>query len=146
MTTRAATISRTELGLSTLSLMDDTFDIINEPGFDAGRQTWRRELATSPFVAGALEVGAVRDQALGALVMRVKGATHAALQSSISTLVSAFTQSEYTLTVTYDSTSYAWTCQRADYQLGFDQAMRIGFVARVAFTYPRSPVPVSGPI
>lgn len=140
-----ATVTRTELGLAALALQDATYGIIQD-SLDLGQVAWRRELATSPFAAGALEVGAVQEQGSGSLLVKVTGSSHSDLQSKVSTLVSAFKQASYTLTVNFDATAYAWSCQRADYSLTFDVPMRQRYIARVALTFPRSPIASSGPI
>lgn len=144
-TVHTATITRTELSLSTLTLIDSTYDIMNQPGLDGGRVSWRRENAASPYVAGVTEIGSVKDDVLTSLVMRVTGASHSDVQTKVSTLISAFSQKTYTLTIGLDGTSWAWACRRADYAISFDLPMRWQKVARVALSIPRSPVPTSGP-
>lgn len=144
MTAHTATISRTELGMSSLSLQDTTYAVMNN-SINGGVVQWRREVAVSPYVAGETEIGSVKDQVRSALTIRVTAGSHAALQTAVSTLVSAFSQKSYTLTLGFDGVTYAWTCGRADYSIAFDEAMRLRSVARCTFVLPRSPVPASGP-
>lgn len=145
MTTYAATVTRTELGLSALSIHDGTTYFIR--AFQPGKVPIRREEAKSPLVVATVEIGSVKDDALATMLVQVRGASHSAVQSSISTLISAFSQNEYTLTVSIDGTAYAWTCRKAQYGLDdFDFAFRHRLFAHVDLTFPRSPVSVSGPI
>lgn len=149
MTVHAASVTRTELSLGDLDLINPlseapVYDIMAD-SFDAGRVTWRRDTVTSPYVAGAYEVGAVKDEVDASLVVRVKGTDHTTLQTHVGALIEAFSQSTYTLTLELDSVEWAWTCKRADYALAYDLPMRRRHIARVVLAFPRSPIPAAGP-
>lgn len=140
-----ATVTRTELGLSDLDLAGAAYSI-RADSLLPGAIGWRREYARSPYVDGAIEIGAVKDIAGGSIVVDVAASTHTGLRTAIDTLLDAFTeQRSYTLTVTWDSASWAWTCRRADYSVAFDAEFEIGRVAAVTLSFPRSPTPAAGP-
>jgi hypothetical protein len=122
-----------------------TYDIIAD-SLTSGQVRWRRDTATSPFVHGAVEVGAVKDEPEGAMVVRVVAATQGALQTAIDNLLDAVSLASWTLSVSLDGTAYTWTCGRASYTVTFDFAFHRGKTARVALTFPRHPVPTAGPI
>ncbi len=141
-----AYVTRTELSLTNLSLLDPGVYRIGREALEAGMVTWRRQLVTSPFVHGAYEVGAVKDQVQGAsLLIRVWGTSQSNLQSRVTTLLAAFTQSTYDITVGLDGTLWTWRCMRADYKIGFPDSVRRQTVAPVTLSFPRHPVAVAGP-
>lgn len=142
-----ASVTRTLLSLSDLTLAGSTFNVAEKPVFDSGHVTWRRENVTSPFVSGDFEVGAVPDKAAITMAVRVTSTSDAALSSALGTLLAAFTQKTFTLTATIGAASYSWACRRADYgPVTFDQTLRGHRTAMVPLSIPRSPVPVSGPV
>lgn len=146
--TLVVTIGRAELSLATLTLTDPgTYDIDHDT-LEPGVPTWIRQLVRSPYVEGATEVGATRDLGWGTARFVVQGSTHATIQTRLDTLVDAFFQSSYTLSVVIDGTTYSWTCMRADcvgWGLVSDESF-FGLAMPVAFRWPRQPVPVSGPL
>lgn len=146
MTTYAATLTRTELGLGTLNIHDGTTYFVRS--VDPGRVPIEREEAKSPLVKGSIDIGSVERDAILTGLIQVRGATHAAVRSNISALLSALRQNEYTLTVTIDGTSYAWTCKKAEAGLadGMDFAFRHRLYAHVEFTAKRSPIASAGPL
>lgn len=122
-----------------------TYDIIQD-SLVVGQMTWRREVATSPYVHGEVEVGAVRAAGQVAMTVRVSAADQSALQTAIDNLIDAVSVQSYTLSISLDGTAYTWTCGRASYSVTFDVGMYRGKRARVALVVPRHPVPVAGPI
>lgn len=141
-TVHTATVSRVELGVSALSLISATYDVIS---LDGGLVRRRREEVESPYVPGATEVGSVKGAVEGTMVVRVKGTAADNLQSNVDGLLDAFSQSTYTLTVGLDGTQWGWTCRAADYRTDFDVPMRRVHLAKVTLAFPRSPVPYFGP-
>lgn len=141
-------VTRTELALANLTLTDFAggYDVL-EGSLAAGLVSWRRKLAESPFVHGAYEVGAVKDLVDGGtLGVDVVATTQAIIQTRVTTLLAAFSQSTYQLHVTLDGVAWAWTCMRADYSVGVaSDDIRFGLAAPVTLRFPRQPVAVSGP-
>jgi hypothetical protein len=140
----SGSVSRAELGLADLALFTDTYTVALD-GLDVGAVAWRRETVTSPYVHGAFEVGAVKDLTTLGLRVEVRGTSASDLQTKLSTLLAAFTQSTYTFSVTVNGSSYAWTCFRADYGVVFDPGRVLANQAQVSLQIPRQPVPVTGP-
>ena len=122
-----------------------TYDVIQD-SLVVGQMTWRREVVTSPYVHGDVEVASVRAAGQVALTVRVTAADQSSLQTAINNLIAAVSASSFTLSVSLDGTAYTWTCGRASYSVTFDVGMYRGKRARVALVVPRHPVAVAGPI
>lgn len=141
-------VTRDELSLADLTLTDyaNGYEVV-EDSLNAGQVSWRRSLVRSPFVDGAYETNAVRELVEGGTIaVDVNAANQTTLQSRVTTLINAFSQSTYELHVTLDGIEWAWTCMRADYAVGVaSDDIRFGLTAPVAFQFPRQPVPVNGP-
>lgn len=132
-------MSRTELSLADLSLNTAPYSIAQE-GLRPGDTAWRRDRVKSPYVHGDVLVNAVREEAEAKIGIEIVEATYADLQSSMRTLVEAFSQTEFTLDIQMAGTSYKWTCGTADHSISWVSerwhALRVG----VAFSMPRNPV------
>ena len=89
-----------------------------ERGISHGAQSWRRTQAASPWVEGRTLVNAVQDVAVGILTFRVFG-TLAEQKTRTVSLITAFSQVDYTTTITIDGTAHVWSnCEPADYTIG----------------------------
>lgn len=92
-------------------------------GMSLGARVQRRDVATSPFLAGRQLVAAYDDISEMMVPIIVRGAASTqALQSRIQTLVNAFTQFSYHLTYEHhhlgEIATYKWLCEKADWALG----------------------------
>lgn len=140
----SVTISRSELGLSDLELNDGTTYICT-PEIEPGQITWRRERVQSPYVDGEFTVSRAKDDGEMRIIVDVLGATHSAIRTSIDTLIDAFTQSTFTLTIAIGGTTYAWTGEAADYAMTWDHVRMIGERVAVGFQFPRKSAAAAGP-
>lgn len=114
-----------------------------------GAVAWRRETVTSPFTHGELLIGAVKEQAVAPLSVRVYGASAAALEANTAALLAAFEQFNYTITCTIDGVQHSWVCDPADYAPGDDAGLYDPHHLRAlqqvySFRIPRNPVPILG--
>lgn len=144
MALTAAYVTRASLSLGNLSLADATYKI-RKDAFDPGAVAWRRQWATSPFVHGSIEVNATKDITHGAMTVLVRGASASAIQTSVTTLITAMSQSTFALHVTLDGTDWAWTCYRADYSVRFNYQLVKAVMAECHFEMFRKPIPAAGP-
>ena len=88
-----------------------------EGGFSHGAQTWRRTTAESIYVEGRTAVATVRDTAIGLITVRVFG-TLAQQKTNMAAIITAFSQVDYTTTITIDGTPHIWSnCEPADYSI-----------------------------
>lgn len=145
MALTAAYLTRPILGGGNLSVAAAPFQLAAAE-LDPGALTWRRQMVTSPFVAGAIEVNAVKDIAKGQCAVIVTGANAATIQTNLATIIAAFTQSTYELHITISGSDYGWTCFRADYGVVFDFPLSNNARALAKFQFPRKPVQVAGPV
>ena len=141
----AASITRTSLALADLNINDRVKYIVSD-GFDSGAVSWRREQVESPYVESKITVGRVRDVVEAKMAIQVLGSTQAVVADNITELVEAFTQDQFTLTVTMDGTQYRWLGEAADYTMDWSRERIHSRVPLVAFGFLRHPIPVAGPI
>lgn len=144
MTTQAGWITRDALSLTDLTICDSTY-VLDENGPGDLAVTWRRQLATSAYVHDAIEVAAVKDTSTMPLTFTVTGASIDAATDAVATLLEAVTQRTWELHLTVDSTEYAWSCRRADYNVGLAARDVLNFALPVRLSVPRSPIPLAGP-
>jgi hypothetical protein len=142
--TITATVSRTSGG--PLSLEDPgVYEII---AFGPGGRSWRRTTVESRFQHGRALLGAVLDTSTAILQVRVKGTSFTQVANRAQTLVDAFSQLTYTLTVTVDGASFSFACEAAEIApLGGDLLQKYHAMARMQeyqLVIPRHPVPTSG--
>lgn len=89
-----------------------------EGGFSHGATSWRRTHAEVPWVEGRTLVSAVRDIQVGLIAFRVFG-TSAEIKVRMQTLIDAFSQIDYDVTVTIDGQSFTWSnCEPAEFAIG----------------------------
>lgn len=143
--TVVASITRTALGLTDLDLNDHTNYVISD-GFDAGAVSWRREQAESPYVESKITIGRVRDIVEARIGIQVRGATHADIAANVKTLIDAFTQDVFYLSISLDGTVYRWEGEAADYTMEWNRERLHNKFPLMAFGFLRHPVPTTGPI
>lgn len=103
--------------------------------------------AKSPYQDGAALVGVTLALVDACVVdVDITGADQAAIDTSLSALIAAFSQYTYTVEAVLDAKHYKWTCWMASYAPGLTAPSNIyGQVLPVRLVFPRSPVPVTGP-
>lgn len=136
-------VSRGELGLADLDLNDHVNYFVSATVF-GGTVSWRRQTVQSPFVEGQFTVGAVRDQVEDKFAIEVKGAGQVELQDNLRTLIDAFSQSTFNLTLQLDAAPYTYSCEASDYAIDWTQTRWHNRQVLVTFSLRRSPVPVNG--
>jgi hypothetical protein len=141
-----AYVTRTELGLGNLDLINDTYKIEGETGIEFGGRGWRRNMVDSPFVHGSYPVTQVMDNATVILSLQVRAASLAALETAIAAVVAAFSQFEYDLYLILDDTTWAWRCYAADIVVGSEDERMAQYNVNVRMSIPRAPIPLDGGI
>lgn len=138
--------------LADLSLVSADYDLLS---FGPGALSWRRQTVESRWVHGRFLVSAVKDADIAPLEVIVFGASSADLDAKTRTLLDAFEQWTYDLTVTADGVAHTWRCEPAEYSPSTRSGQRgayehfglvAGASAQQAYTFaiPRRPVPVAG--
>lgn len=144
--TLSGSITRTELSLSALALNDDNYSIVE---WGPGELTWRRSSVGSPFVDGTYLVNAVKDQMSVSARIRVTGSNKGDCMNKVGTLLRAFEQSSYTLTVIVDGTTFSYACEPADWSWGeggqFQKFHNEAYKQEIGLMIPRLPNALAGP-
>lgn len=112
---------------------------------NVGSVAWEKSTVTSPYVHGRFVVNERMDASEAAIGVYCLGATDSALNTNLGTLLEAFTeQHEYVLRISVNGVDHQWTCERADYEVGFITEMLAARVLPVQLSFYRNPVPVAG--
>ena len=137
-------VTRTQLGLPVLQINDHNAYYISQ-SFLGGQMSWTRNQVTSPYLDGAVTVNRTRGMVTEQVVVEVLGGpSQALLQANVATLLAAFSQDSYLLTVIIATTSYEYLCEAADYQIAWTGPRFFAKQAQVTFSMPRQPIPVVG--
>lgn len=141
------TISRTELALSALSLVDTSaYTIPDESGrplIDDGTEQNVLATAESPWMDGAVLVHRKKGLATFSFSVDVIGSSHADLKSKESALRAAVDQSSFEVHYTLDGTDRGWSCLPfSNFQPLWTDELVYGLVRRVQVAVPRQPNPL----
>lgn len=142
-------VTRSELSLAALDLQQaGIYEIL--PGSGPGGLSWRRQTVRSVMMHGEALVGAVKDVQVAPLGVRVYGTTQSQLWSRVRTLLDAFEQFSYSLTLVIGGITFTWECQPADSVVGeggeFQKFHLMSLQTDVQLTIPRSPIPTAGSV
>ena len=111
-------------------------------GWQLGEATHRRITAQSPYFAGRFLVRTQKDQITSILKLRVDETSQQRLWEAINTLVTAFIQPNYDLTINLNGQYFQYSCEAADYQLGEsgpEDLMMRSNVQNLSFSIPHRP-------
>jgi len=130
----------------TLELDDPgTYEVVS---IGPGARTWRRNLVEGRYMHGRKSIGEVLASMTVPLVVRVYGATWSEVNNRAQTMIDAFSQHTYTLTVVIDSVTHQWQCEPADVSLvGGDTWSKYHAMAGMQeyeILVPRDPIPLQG--
>ncbi len=141
------TVTRTELGLADLGLNTDAYKIIE---WGPGVVAQARMKVGSPYIHGDFLVAAKKEQVEMPLGVRVTGSTYIDCWNKVGTLLRAFEQFAFVVTVVQDGTTFQYTCESADYAVGEGGIVQkfhmMAYKQEVRFLIPRRPNPTTGPV
>ena len=107
--------------------------------------SWDRQTVSSRWVDGDYTVSRRRGNVTEQVAVEVACASTAALLLATETLIAAFTQDSYTMTVTIDGQIWAYACEAADYQsLQWTTPRLSAHQGQVLFGVPRRPLALAG--
>lgn len=149
--TISATVTRTELSLGDLQLNDGTNFTLTRDGFTPGSKSFRKETVDSPLVAGRYLLHAVADVVVSELKIRCSSTTDAGLAANVTAVVNAFSQFQYTVTVTINGVAWQYLCECADtIAVGdsgaFQSLYWFNKVQEVGVSFSRHPTALMGPM
>jgi hypothetical protein len=103
--------------------------------------------ADSPYVAGKQLVLATPDNAMLDLRLVIDGTSMLDAQNKIGPIRDAIKkQINFTVSMTLDTATYAWSCYTGDYLVAFNQLHLFGYLVPMYVTMPRDPTPLLGPV
>jgi hypothetical protein len=141
-------VTRTELSLSNLTINDDTYKIIRDM-WGPGVVQYDRQKVSSPYVNGDFLTNRKKAQVEMPLGIRVTGTSKIDCWNKVGTLLRAFEQFSYELSLTIDGTTFTYTCEAADYSVGdggmFQTFHMKAYKQEVRLLIPRRPTPTEGP-
>lgn len=136
-------------GGGSLDLNDGETHKIMQGGWGPGSVVWRRQAISSVFAHGRYLTSAQKEQVISPLGVRTYGADEDGCLAAVGTLVAAFEQFSYELTMTIGATTFTWECEPADYMVGDSGAIQkfhlMSFQQETMFDIPHFPIPVAGP-
>lgn len=138
-------VTRTSLALADLNLNDHT---AYYPSGDIFGSTvsWRRTTVKSPFVESEFTTNRVRNLVEDKFAVNVIGADQVTMANNITTLINAFSQDNFNLTVQLDAQPYTYACEASDYTMDWQIGRMHSLQTEIKFALRRSPVPINGPI
>lgn len=140
----SVTVSRDALGLPPLEIAS-AIDYYCTPQFLGAAVQWDRQQVSSRWLDGDVTTARRRKSVTEQIGVEVRGPNLKAVQTSINTLIDAFCQDSFTLTVTADGAVRAYACEAADYQdLSWTTPRLAGAAGQVLLQVPRQPVALKG--
>ena len=138
-------VTRTQLGLPVLNINDHNAYYVADT-FLGGQMAWNRNQVTSPYVDGSVTVNRTRSMVTEQIVVEVLGGpSQALLQANVATLIAAFSQDSYLLSITLpQATTYQYLCEAADYQVSWTSPRFFAKQLQVTFSMPRQPIALVG--
>jgi hypothetical protein len=140
----SAVINRDLLGLLPLELADGNPYLLSSQ-FLGAAVTWDRQTVGSRWVDGDYTVSRRRANVSEQIAIEVVADNMLDLRTAMMTLINAFTQDHFTLTVTVDGVVFAYDCEAGDYTNAMWNTPRLAASrGQVVFTVPRRPIAAAG--
>lgn len=136
-------LSRDNLDLTPLEI-NDFLNYYVGAQFLGGSMAYQRTTLTSPFTDGGFTAQRFRQQVSEQIAVEVMGGTHVELTANIKTLIEAFEQDSFTVTVTIGSQTILLDAEAADHQMVWTGPRWVQNQGQVVFTMPRAPQPRQG--
>lgn len=140
----SVTVSRDLLGLSPL-------EIATSPDYYIGLQflgaqvQWERQQITSPWLDGAVTVSRHRGMVTEQIAVEILATSLNTLRAKMLTLIRAFIQDSYQMTVHAENATRIYQCEAADYQDASWTTPRMsGAQGQIVLSVPRQPLLVGG--
>ena len=140
--TVAATVTRTDLGLSTLNINDHVNYALGSQIL-GGTVSWERNQVNSPWVDGDITVSRRRPNVQESVQINVYGDNQTEMLANIKEITEAFSQNSYQMTVTLNGQVYRYQCESADYSVEWGVKMHSS-QCMVMFSVPRRPIALAG--
>lgn len=138
-------IDRSSLALAALEINDlVTYRVA--PQFLGGNINYNRVEASSVFMDSSVTIFRTLPKVQEQIQIEVLGSSQAALQTNIGTLIQAFSQNSFTMTITLGGQVWQYLCEAADRQMTWSGPRFIARQVQITFMMPRHPIPLQGPM
>ncbi len=141
--TVAASVTRDDLGLGTLNINDHSNYILTSTIL-GGTVAWQKNQVSSPYVDGDITITRRRPTVMEPFEVHVYGTSGGSLMTNASTLITAFSQDSFSLSIAINSATRQYECEAADYTIEYAHTKFSVNMCTVRFQLPRSPVPTVG--
>jgi hypothetical protein len=143
-------LTRDWLGLAPLEINDRVrYKIADQ--LMGTQVTYNRNQITSPWMDGAVTVSRQLEVISEPVSVEVWGRhgegdplSNAVLQQNMATVLRAFNQDNFTLTIAVENATYAYQCEAADYQVTWTGNRFLAKEGYIAFSVPRQPMALTG--
>lgn len=139
----SVTVTREELGLPLLEINDQINYMVGDQIL-GGSQTWNKQMVKSPYVDGEVMVNRARAQVQEQFQVQVLGPSQGGVQQNIATLIAAFSQFTYVLSIQMEDSTYTYQCDTSDYTVDWTNVRMMAKKALVKFQFTRSPKLING--
>lgn len=136
-------LSRTALALPALEI-NDHLNYAVATQFLGGNVQWNRQQVSSPFLDGQVTTQRSRQNVTEQIAVEIYAGSGNELQINTRTLIAAFSQSDYVLTVVIGGATYAYQCEAADVQTAWVGVRLMANQGQVVFGVPRQPLALLG--
>jgi hypothetical protein len=127
---------------STVLAWDETSTLYRTVQIQPAGMTRRRDVATSPHIAGEYEISSVPGGGALLLEVLVTGASWTASDTAKNAIITASQVRRWKLRTTTDGVVETWSCYAADYVSVIEPAFAWAHMRRLTLTIPvSSPVP-----
>jgi hypothetical protein len=138
------TVTRSLLGLSPL-------EIASSPDYYIGTQflgaqvQWERQQVSSSWLDGAVTVNRHRQMVTEQIAVEILDDDLNSVRSKMITLIQAFVQDNFRMTVVAGNSTRIYQCEAADYQdASWTTPRMAGAQGQILFSVPRQPVLIGG--
>jgi hypothetical protein len=140
----SAVLNRDLLGLSPLEIANGNPYLLGTQ-FLGAAVTWDRQTVSSRWVDGDYTVSRRRANVSEQIAVEVVAPNMLSLRTAMTTLIEAFTQDHFTMTVTVNGVIFAYDCEAGDYTNAMWNTPRLAASrGQVVFTVPRRPIAAAG--
>lgn len=129
-----------------LDINDGNTYVVSAESLGNSNVSYRKTEAQSPYIEGKFLVHAVKDMVEENISVWVSGypfSTNAAgqnqLRTNIDALTDAFSQLSYNVKYTFGNSQVIWSCQTANYSVGFSREYIHNLYVPVKLSVPRFP-------
>ena len=137
-------VNRDLLALDPLDIAAPPYYLASTP-FLGASVAWDRQTVSSRWVDGDVVTSRRRGTVMEQIAVEVVAEDMATLKAYVQTVIAAFVQDAYTMTITIDGQLWVYNCEAADYtNLMWTTPRLVAAQGQIQFSVPRRPVAAVG--